>query len=413
MKRFPLYLQIIIALVLGIAAGVFCPSFIKYVDWAGVLFLNALKMLIVPIIFFSISTSVHRISCNGDGMLRRIGGKTIGLYLLTMLFAVVTGIVLVTLIHPGLGVSVSEAAAVPDVARNTGIKDIVTGFVPSNIVAALGSNNTIPVIFLAVLTGFFVGKISEQSGKTLTSILDAGYEITMKITGWVLIFAPLGIFAIVAGQFASIANVGALLKGMLMYVLTVTAGLVIHTFVTLPLMLRFGARVRPWRHFSNMRLPLITAFSTASSGATLPLTLEAVEKNDGVSGKISHFVVSLGATINMNGAALLECVAVIFIAQAYGVPLTILQTVTIVIVSILCAIGSAGVPMSAMVMMAIILSAVGLPLDGIGLVIGVDRVLDMLRTAVNVYGDTCVAVMVAKSEGESLSIDRQSARNAE
>jgi len=406
MKKIPLYLQIIIALILGIIAGVTCPSYIKYVDWIGTLFMNALKMLIVPIIFFSISTSVHRISANGGGMLRRIGSKTIGLYVLTMFIAVVTGIVLVTLIHPGSGVSVADAAAVPDVAKNTGIKDIVTGFIPSNAIAALATNNTIPVIFLSILTGLFVSKISEKGKASIVGFLDGGYELTMQITSWVLKFAPLGIFAIVANQFAGIDNVMALLKGMLMYVVTVTLGLLIHSFITLPLLLRFGANVKPFKHFSNMSLPLVTAFSTASSGATLPFTLEAVEKKDGVSEKISHFVVSLGATINMNGAALLECVAVIFIAQAYGVELTILQTIAIVIVSILCAIGSAGVPMSAMVMMAIILSAVGLPLDGIGLVIGVDRILDMLRTAVNVYGDTCVAVMVAKSEGEKLTIDR-------
>ena len=228
----------------------------------------------------------------------------------------------------------------------------------------------------------------------------------MIVTGWILKFAPLGIFAVVAVQFSKVGDAWGLLKGMLLYVLTVAAGLTIQTFVTLPLLLRFAGKVRPWQHFRNMGVPLLTAFSTASSGATLPFTLEAVEKNDGVSKGISQFVVSLGATINMNGAALLECVAVIFVAQVYGVQLTLLQTLLISLTSVLCAIGSAGIPMSAMVMMAIILSAVGLPVEGIGLVIGVDRILDMLRTAVNVYGDTCVAVLVAKSEGERLSIDR-------
>ena len=155
-----------------------------------------------------------------------------------------------------------------------------------------------------------------------------------------------------------------------------------------------------------MSLPLLTAFSTASSGATLPLTLHAVEHNDGVSPRVANFAIPLGATVNMNGTALLECVAVIFIGQAYGVDLSIAQQVMVVAMSLVCAVGSAGIPMAALVMMAVILNVAGLPLEGIGLVIGVDRLLDMMRTALNVYGDTCVAVMVAKSEGESLKIDR-------
>ena len=407
MKKIPLYLQILVALVLGIAAGCLWPGVAKYVDWIGTLFMNALGLLIVPIIFFSISTSVARISGDGSGAFKRIGGKTVGWYLLTMAIAVVTGVLLVFLIQPGRGAVAGAALQeVPDPVTQTGVKDIVTGFIPSNFIAALGKNNTIPVIFLSLVIGFFVTRISAKGRDTMLDFLNAGYELTMKVTGWILRFAPLGIFAVVAVQFARIGDAAGLLKGMLLYVLTVAAGLAVQTFVSLPLLLRFAGRVRPWQHFRNMSAPMLTAFSTASSGATLPFTLEAVERKDGVSKGITQFVVSLGATINMNGAALLECVAVIFIAQVYGVQLTLLQTLLISLTSILCAIGSAGIPMSAMVMMAIILSTVGLPVEGIGLVIGVDRILDMLRTAVNVYGDTCVAVLVAKGEGERLPIDR-------
>lgn len=407
MKKFPLYLQILIALVLGILAGCLWPGVTDYIDWIGTLFMNALGLLIVPIIFFSISTSVARISGEGGDTLKRIGGKTIGWYLITMAIAVVTGVTLVYLIRPGSGaIAATALQEVPDPVTHTGVKDIVTGFIPSNFIAALGKNNTIPVIFLSLVIGFFVTRISKEGQESMLGFLNGGYELTMKVTGWILKFAPLGIFAVVAVQFSKVGDAWGLLKGMLLYVLTVAAGLTIQTFVTLPLLLRFAGKVRPWQHFRNMGVPLLTAFSTASSGATLPFTLEAVEKNDGVSKGISQFVVSLGATINMNGAALLECVAVIFVAQVYGVQLTLLQTLLISLTSVLCAIGSAGIPMSAMVMMAIILSAVGLPVEGIGLVIGVDRILDMLRTAVNVYGDTCVAVLVAKSEGERLSIDR-------
>ena len=405
MKSIPLYVQIIVCMVAGMLLGLFAPGAAKRIDWIGTIFMNALGMLIVPIIFFSISKSVAGIG--GGGSLRRISLKTIGLYIVTMLIAVLTGILFVSLIHPGGGVASTAALSseVPDSVTSTSIKDIVTGFIPSNILGALSRNNTIPVIFIALVTGYFVNKVSKESSETLNKFLSAGYELTMKMTGWVLLFAPIGILAVVAVQFAKIGNAAGLLKGMLLYVLTVTAGLVCHAFLTLPLLLRLVGKVRPWKHFRNMATPLVTAFSTASSGAALPLTLEAVEKKDGVSAKIAQFTVSLGATINMNGAALLECVAVIFIAQVYGIQLSFSQMLVITLTSVLCAIGSAGIPMSAMVMLSIILSTVGLPLEGIGLVIGVVRILDMLRTSVNVYGDTCVAVLVAKSEKESLSID--------
>lgn len=406
MKKIPLYLQIIAALVLGIIVGTFLPSVVPYIRWIGNLFMNALCMLIVPIIFFSVSTSVEGICSESSGTFGRIGGKALGMYVLTMLLAIATGLCLVWLIRPGS--SVAGLALPSDVPSQVGAfspTDIVSGFIPSNIFAAFAQNNTVPVIFVSILIGYFVTKISPEGKAAILPILKGGYEITLKIMRVVILFTPLGVFAIVAKQFADAGDVGGLLKNMLMYVITVTAGLLIQTFITLPLLLRFMGKVNPIKHFRNMGVPLLTAFSTASSGATLPLTLQAVKEKDGVSSKVTDFVVSLGATINMNGAALLECVAVIFIAQVYGVELTVLQTVIISFMSLLCAIGSAGVPMSAMVMMAIILNVVGLPAEGIGLVIGVDRILDMLRTAVNVYGDTCVAVIVGKSEGEHLTID--------
>ena len=404
MKKIPLYLQILIALVLGILAGTFLPETTKYYSWVGTLFMNALCLLIVPIIFLSVSLSVVEIGSGGQGGLKRIGAKTVFWYVATMLLAVVTGVLLVRFIRPGAGVTV-PAAEVPELVTSTSVTDIISGFIPSNVFYAFAHNNTIPVIFLALVVGIAVPKLSDKSREVLTLGMKSAYELTMRITRAVISLSPLGIFAIVAGQFAAISDVLLMLRNMLFYVITVAAGLAIHTFITLPLLLRLVGRVRPGAHLRNMSVPMITAFSTASSGATLPLTLDAVEKKDGVSRRIADFVVSLGATVNMNGAALLECVAVIFISQVYGVELTLVQTVLICFLSLMCAIGAAGIPMSAMVMMAIILSAVGLPVEGIGLVIGVDRILDMLRTAVNVYGDTCIAVLVAKSEKESLSID--------
>ena len=404
MKKFPLYLQILVALVLGILAGTFLPESTRYYSWIGTLFMNALCMLIVPIILFSVSLSVADIRAGGTGGLKRIGTKTVLWYILTMLLAIVTGLLLVRLIQPGRGITVAPGE-VPDLVTSTTVQDIISGFIPSNIFYAFAHNNTIPVIFLALVLGIAVPTLSDKSRGVLTDFMRAGYELTMKVTRVVISLAPIGIFAIVAGQFALIENVLLMLRNMLLYVVTVAAGLLIHTLITLPILLRVVGKVRPWAHLRNMSLPMVTAFSTASSGATIPLTLEAVEKKDGVSRRIADFVISLGATVNMNGAALLECVAVIFIAQVYGIELTLVQMITISFLSLICAIGSAGIPMSAMVMMAIILSAVGLPVEGIGLVIGVDRILDMCRTAVNVYGDTCIAVLVAKSEKETLTID--------
>ena len=404
MKRIPLYVQIIAALVLGILCGCFAPSVVPYIRWIGNLFMNALTMLIVPVIFFSVTTSVTGISTGGS--FGRIGGKALGLYVLTMLLAIATGLCLVWLIRPGSSISgISVPDGLPSQIGSFSPTDIVSGFIPSNILYAFANNSTIPVIVISILLGFYLTKISAEGQAAILPLLKGGYEVTMKMMELVIQFAPLGVFAIVAKQFADAGDVLALLKNMAMYVVTVTAGLLIQTFIILPLLLRFLGKVRPMQHFRNMGIPLLNAFSTASSGATLPLTLQAVKEKDGVSEKVADFVVSLGATINMNGAALLECVAVIYIAQVYGIDLTVFQTILISFMSLLCAIGAAGVPMSALVMMAIILNTVGLPAEGIGLVIGVDRILDMLRTAVNVYGDTCVAVIVGKSEGEQLTID--------
>ena len=403
--RMKLHWQMLIALVAGAFVGVALPEASPYVSWVGEMFMNALCMLIVPVIFFSIVTSIAGISATG---LKRIGVKVIACYAGTMLIAALTGLLLVNLIEPGSSVQVEHVVAVPDriAGATLSLKDTIVGYVPSNIFYAFTQNNTIPVILIAFLVGLVLPKISVAGRSALEGLFRGGLELTMKQTKIVVRCSPVGVFAIIVGQLARTPDFVALLQVILLYFLTVAAGLSLQFFVWLPLILRFGFRVNPRRHLKNMSLPLLTAFSTASSGATLPLTLHAVEHNDGVSPRVANFAIPLGATVNMNGTALLECVAVIFIGQAYGVDLSIAQQVMVVAMSLVCAVGSAGIPMAALVMMAVILNVAGLPLEGIGLVIGVDRLLDMMRTALNVYGDTCVAVMVAKSEGESLKIDR-------
>jgi Na+/H+-dicarboxylate symporter len=400
-----LHWQIFLALILGATLGILYPGVAFYISWIGDLFMNALSMLIVPILFFSIVTSIAGIQESGEG-LKKLGIKTMVYYVITMVIAILTGLVLVNIIEPGNNIQVESLTAIPDNIEQSSFKNVIVNFIPKNIFYAFTQNNTFPVILIAFLVGLYLPKISLEGKNSLSALFHGGLELTLRVTKIVIKLSPIGIFAIVAKQFGTTSDFLALIQMILLYVLTVIAGLAIHMFVWLPLILRFGYRVNPWQHLKNMSTPLLTAFSTASSGATLPLTLEAVEHKDGVSSKITNFTIPLGSAINMDGAALLECVAVIFISQAYGVELTIVQQILIVFTSLLCAIGSAGIPMAALVMMALILNVVGLPLEGIGLVIGVDRLLDMMRTTVNVYGDTCVAVMVAKSEGENLSIDK-------
>ncbi|MDR1493970.1 MAG: dicarboxylate/amino acid:cation symporter [Planctomycetaceae bacterium] len=401
--KLKLHWQILIALIFGGTAGVLFPQGTPYVSWLGDMFINALNMLIAPIIFFSIVSGIAGILDSGEN-LKALGLKTIGLYVLTMIIAIATGLILVQLIQPGRGIVMPEHVVQPSAEYRT-VREIVTGIVPKNFFDALSKNYTLPIILIGFLVGLNIPKLSPERKNALTHLFQGGFELTMRITKQIIILSPLGIFAIVMKQFSGTQDFLQLVENMLKYVLTVTIGLAIHTFVWLPLLLRFGFRVHPWRHFRNMSTPLLTAFATASSGAALPATLYAVEHKDGISPKVTNFTIPLGSTINMDGAALLECVAVIFIAQAYGIDLTFFQTFLIALTSLICAIGAAGIPMAALVMMSLILNVVGLPLEGIGLVVGVDRILDMMRTVANVYGDTCVAVMVAKTEGEKLPID--------
>jgi len=226
----------------------------------------------------------------------------------------------------------------------------------------------------------------------------------MKITMFIIKFTPIGIFGIVVKVVADQDDLLNLISRMGLYMGTVLLALGIHAFITLPLIVKMIGKARPLKHFSNMSTPLLTAFSTSSSGATLPLTMTAVEENSGVSNKITSFTLPLGATINMDGTALYECVAALFIAQAYGVDLSVGQQVIVVITALLASIGAAGIPMAGLVMITVILTAVNLPLEGVGLILAVDRILDMFRTATNVWSDSCGAVVIAKSEGEVLNV---------
>lgn len=404
--RLQLHWQILIALLLAILFGIYFPQHVNYVNWMGELFLRALKMIIIPLIVSSMIMGVANIG-NAES-LGRIGIKTIGFYLFTSLIAILTGLLLVNLIKPGIGIDIGFTQTVnKETFGNQSLGNILLRIIPDNIFDAMAKADILSIIFFSLLFGFFMTKLEEKHSQPLKKFFDALFEIMMKITMFIIRFTPLGIFGIVAAVIAKQAgdtdSLLSIFQRMSVYMLCVLGGIFFHTFITLSVVLKLG-KINPIKHLKNMSTVLLTAFSTSSSNATLPVTMEAIENKCGVSNKISSFTLPLGATVNMNGTALYECVAVIFIAQVYGIELTFYQQFVIVMTSLLAAIGSAGIPMAGLVMMTVIMNAVGLPLEGIGLILTVDRILDMFRTSLNVYGDTCGAVVIAKSEGETLNV---------
>jgi Na+/H+-dicarboxylate symporter len=400
-------LAIVVGLMVGPTGGLLGVPFISIFDFIGTMFLNALKMLIVPLIVSSIIIGIAGIGSSDS--VGRLGGKTIGYYALTSFFAIVIGLLVVNVVQPGVvdgspeevfGLSADPAELQAKFADKGG-DDIIAVFlrmIPTNIVAAASAGQMLGLIFFSLLYGYFMTRIANQYAEAQYNFWDGMFNIMMKITDLIMKFAPLGVFALVAETVAT-TGLEAFVP-LAKFFFTVVAALAIHFFITLPLLLRFLGHVSPLRHYRAVSPALLTAFSTASSSATLPVTMECVEKNAGVSNQTTSFVLPLGATVNMDGTALYECVAVMFIAQAYGVEMSIATQFTVVLLALLTSIGVAGIPAASLVAIAIILSAVGLPLEGIGLILAVDRILDMLRTAVNVTSDSCGAVIIAKSEGE-------------
>ena len=403
MKKPALHWQILISLTLAVLFGAFFSEHVKYVSWMGDLFLRALKMVIIPLILSSIISGVTNIGSAGN--LGRLGIKTLTYYVVTSTFAIVTGLFLVNIFKPGVGADLGLSKTVEGlgIAQESFGRTLIN-MVPENIFSAFVNNEMLSVIFFALLFGFFITRVDKKYSDFLTKGFNSIFEVMMKITMFIINFAPLGVFGIVSKVVSEQSDLLHLGEKMGIYVLTVVLAIAIHAFITLPLIVKFVGKAKPYRHFSNMTTPLLTAFSTASSSATLPLTMEAVEHKSGVSNKITSFTLPLGATINMDGTALYECVAAMFIAQAYGVDLGFGEQVIVIVTALLASIGAAGIPMAGLVMLSVILSAVGLPLEGIGLILAVDLPLDMIRTATNVWSDSCGAVVIANSEKETLNV---------
>ena len=385
-----------------VAAAYYNPA-VKYVSWMGDVFMRALKMLIIPLVLSSLITGVSNLG--GGDNLGRLGMKTLAYYMLTSTFAIVTGLFFVNLIKPGVGADTSSEGMVEGLSKSANsIGQTLIEIVPTHLFESLSHGDMLPIIFFAILFGFFITKVGNKPRIIMTDFFNSLFDIMMKVTMWIIRFTPLGVFGIVAKVIADQDDLIGLAARMGLYMITVLLGLSFHAFITLPLLTRFIGKVNPIKHFKAVTTPLLTAFSTSSSGATLPLTMTAVEQNDGVSNKVTSFTLPLGATVNMDGTALYELVVAVFIAQAYGIDLSIGQQMIMVLTALLASIGAAAIPMAGMVMITVVLTVAGLPLEGIGLVLAVDRILDMFRTSVNVWSDTCGAVIIAKSEGENLKV---------
>jgi len=407
-KKMSLTSKVLIGMGLGIAIGLIINllgfngegSFINeyvvngFFHIVGKMFVTALKMLVVPLVFFSLITGVLGI---GDiGALGKVGGKSFALYMLTTAIAIAVGISLAAAIGIGEGVNMTSTASFT-AKEAPALSAVLVDIIPSNVINAMALGKMLQIIFFSILVGISILMVGKKA-EPVVELIEIGNEIMMKMVNIVMAIAPYAVFALLA---KAISNLGlSLLVDLAGYVLVLIAALMIHLFVTLMSILKIFSGMSPKIFLKKMRETQIFAFSTSSSNATIPVTLRAVTDRLGVNNSVASFTVPFGATINMDGTAIMQGVATVFIANAYGVDLGITGYLTVIMMSVLASIGTAGVPGVGLIMLSMVFTQVGLPVEGIGLILGVDRLLDMIRTAVNVSGDAAVSVIVAKSEGK-------------
>ena len=398
---------IFVGLFAGLLCGaVFGEAIVPLADALGTLFLRLLRMAIMPLIIASITSAV--ISIGNRQNLGVLGLQTFSYYVVSSLAAILTGQVLVNILKPGVGSTIRLQQAPDSIpAMEQGIGQILIDIIPANPFASMAEGRVLPVIFFSILLGYFITRTREPYCTQIGDLFAGLFEAMLRMTRMIVWTAPIGIFGINAGIVATTGF--SAFKSLGFYFVVVLIGLAIHAFVTLPLVLYLVTRRNPFRHYRGMPPALVTAFSTCSSIVSLPLTMKAVNESSGVSKKLSSFVLPIGATVNMDGTALYECVAVVFIAQVYSFDLSFTAQLVIVLTALLASIGAASVPMAGLVMMSIILSAVGLPLEAVGLILAVDRFLDMFRTATNVLSDSVGTVIIAKLQGEDVLRDEPAA----
>ncbi len=401
----PITTKILIAMLLGLLLGSLINQFAQPIDWVqnglvnglfyvvSATFINALKMLVVPLVTFSLICGVCGI---GDvSTLGRVGIKAFALYLLTTGLAITLALTVALLISPGQGFETTANLGDFTAKPAPPLTDVLINIVPSNPIQAFAEGNMLQIIFFVILFAIALLMTGEK-GQPLVDLADRLNEVMMNVVTLVMDFAPIGVFFLMAKTFSE-QGFGLIIP-MIGYFAVVVLCLILHCLGTFSLLLHFLARLSPVIFFKKMRSAQIFAFSTASSNATIPVTLQAVEKRIGVNNATAAFTVPLGATINMDGTAIMQGVATVFIANVYGINLEFSDYLTVIGMSILASIGTAGVPGVGLIMLAMVFNQVGLPVEGIGLILGVDRVLDMLRTVVNITGDATVTSIVGRSE---------------
>ncbi len=427
--KLKLHWQIIIGMVLGLIFGIIAAfngwgSFTS--DWIapfGKIFISLLKLIAIPLVLGSLVSGVASLS--DLKKLSRIGGKTIAIYISTTVVSVTIGLLIVNLFNPGKSVpeemrdklqatyqtEVQNKEATAEKVKEQGPLQPLVDMVPSNIFnAASGNRNMLQVVFFAIFLGIGIIQVKGEKGKALLSVFEGLNDVVIKMVDMIMLMAPIGVFALIADTINSIAKdnmaqVVELLSALGFYSIVVIFGLIFQTTIVYPSILKFFTPMKLIDFLKGISPAQLLAFSTSSSGATLPVTMERCEKNLGVSEEVSSFVLPLGATINMDGTALYQAVAAVFIAQTLGMDLSLGAQVTIVLTAVLASIGTAAVPGAGIIMLVIILEAINVPSAGIALILGVDRILDMCRTVTNVTGDATVAITVAATENQLGKVD--------
>ena len=360
----------------------------------GQVFISLLKLMVVPLVFFSLTSGVSSLDQNLS--LGRIAGKTLGLYLTTTAIAITIGLTIAVLFNPGnnLDLETSISLSIPE---SPNIKDILLGIIPSNPIKAMADGNMLQIIVFSILFGISIRSLGD-SVKIIKDAVNSITEIVLKLVMFIINIAPYGVFCLMSVLFAEKGLT--VLGDLSFYFFIVVSALLLHGFLTYSLFLILFVKVNPFKFFNKIKSLMLFAFSTSSSNATIPVTLKTVVDNIGVNRKIASFTVPLGATINMDGTAIMQGVATVFIANAYSIDLLFVDYLMVILTATLASIGTAGVPGVGLIMLAMVLNQVGLPVEGIALIIGVDRLLDMLRTVVNVTGDSTVSTIVANSENQ-------------
>lgn len=419
-----LHWQIVIGLILGLVWGLisaiagFNEFTLNFIKPFGTIFITLLKLIAVPLVLVSLVAGVT--SLNDTASLSRMGGKTVLIYLFTTVFAITIGLIAVNLIQPGKSLPESTKIELQETYKdNIGEKeegaakikerrplDFLVEIVPDNFFASASKNaNMLQVVFVAILLGIGIIKVGGKAGETLINVFDAFNDVIIKIVDMIMDVAPYGVFALMAALIVDLAGddlgkAWGLLQALGWYCLTVVLALVVHVLLVYSSMFKIFSKMKLIDFFKAIQPAMLLGFSTSSSSATLPVTMERVEKNLGVDEEVASFVLPIGATINMDGTSLYQAVAAVFIAQALGMDLTIAQQLTIVLTATLASIGAAGVPGAGIVMLVVVLQAIQVPVAGIALILGVDRILDMCRTMVNITGDAAVSYTVASLEGK-------------